>query len=151
MALIRWNPAGDLLNIHSELDRVFDDLTRGCAFMPRLDGNAFAVLPVDVHSKDGKMVVEASVPGFKPEEVSVTVDDGVLTIEARKTEAIDQEDRQYLRQERYSGYLYRQVALGGNLEEDKAEATFKDGVLTVTVPEVRKPEPKRIPVTSASR
>ena len=130
---------------------MFDDLTRGFGLAPRLNGNAFAFLPVDVHRKDGNVVVEASVPGYKPEEVSVTVNDGVLTIEARKTEETKQEDKQYLRQERYSGYLYRQVALGGNLEEDKAQATFKDGVLTITVPGGQKPEPKRIPVTSATK
>jgi HSP20 family protein len=70
-------------------------------------------------------VVEASVPGSTPEDVSVTVNNGVLTIEPRETEETNQEYKQYLRPERYSGYLYRQVALSGNFDEDKAEATFR--------------------------
>jgi HSP20 family protein len=84
MALIRWNPSSDLMNIHSEMDRLFGDLTEGM----RAQGNggrgeASAILPVDIERTDDALVIYASVPGFSPDEVDVTVDNGVLTIDAR--------------------------------------------------------------------
>ena len=152
MNLVRWNPAFDLLNVHSEMDRVFNELVRGTGFNPRFDGGstAPAYLPVDVRKDGETILVEASVPGFRPEEVSVTVDDGVLTISAAHSEEAAQTAGQYLRRERFSGQVYRQISLGEQVDGEKAEAAFKDGVLAVTVPLVSKPEPRRIPVKGDS-
>jgi len=148
MNLVRWNPAFDLLNVHSEMDRVFNDLLKGSGFNPRYGGGdaAPAYLPVDIRKEGEKVVVEASVPGFSPDQVSVTVDAGVLTIGANREAAEKQEAGQYLRRERYSGQFYRQVALGDQVDGASAEASFRDGVLTVAIPLVSKLEPRRIPV-----
>ena len=89
-------------------------------------------------------------PGFTPEEVSVTVDGGVLTISARREQSEETKDGDYLRQERYFGSLYRQISLGEGVDGDKAKADFRNGVLSVEIPLVSKPEPKRIPVTAAA-
>ena len=145
MNIVRWNPAFDVLNMHSEIDRVFNDLVRGVGMAPSPEStNAF--LPIDVYRKDGAVVVEASVPGFSPEEVDVTVDHDVLTISARR-EASEQADAvQYLRQERAVSGLFRRLALGEELDGERASAGFNNGVLTVTIPTIAKPEPRRIPV-----
>ncbi|GAC1331066.1 MAG: hypothetical protein NVSMB17_08900 [Candidatus Dormibacteria bacterium] len=150
MNLVRWNPAFDLLNVHSEMDRVFNDLLKGSGFNPRYSGGAGApaYLPVDIRKDGESVVVEASVPGFAPEEVSVTVDAGVLTISATHETSDEQAAGQYLRRERYVGQFYRQVALGDQVDGEKAEASFREGVLSVTIPLVSKPEPRRIPVRS---
>jgi HSP20 family protein len=148
MNIVRWNPAFDLLNVHSEMDRVFNELINGGAFNPRYNGSgsAPAFLPIDIRRAEQGVVIEASVPGFSPDEVTVTVDGGVLTISAAHTEAEDQQEGDFLRRERYVGQLYRQVALGDQVDGDRAEAVFDHGVLTVTVPLVAKPEPRRIAV-----
>jgi HSP20 family protein len=140
MNLVRWNPT-------FEIERVFDELMRGTALASGVNrSRAATLLPIDVKRGDSVVTVEASVPGFKPEEVNVTVDAGILTISAQRDTNEETEDSGYLRQERYVGSLYRQIALGDGVDGDNAKADFKNGVLTVTVPLLSKPEPKRIPV-----
>lgn len=150
MALIRWSPAGDLMNLHSEMDRLFNELWSPAASRGR-DGGVGSALPLDIHTTEKEMVVEASVPGYEPEEVTVTFDNGVLTIEAQRQREDKQEDRNWVRQERYSGRLYRQVQLGEGVDFDRAQASFNNGVLTVRAPLAARPEAKKIPVKAATR
>jgi HSP20 family protein len=89
------------------------------------------------------------VPGFNPDEVSVTVDQGILTIDAQHQEEKEKKEKNYIRQERFSGRLYRQIALGQDVKGDEAKATFATGVLTVTVPLAKRSEPRKIPVQAA--
>jgi HSP20 family protein len=149
MALIRWNPTSDLMNLHSEMDRIFNDVWQGFGVTPRGgDGQASAsYLPLDIERTDDAVVVYAPVPGFTPEEVSVTVDSGVLTIEAEHRQEGERGERNWIRQERFAGRLYRQISLGDGVDGDAARASFQNGVLAVSLPLVRRPEPKRIPVT----
>jgi HSP20 family protein len=149
MTLIRYNPTTDLFNLHSELDRVFTELSRG--LFPSTTGQsdgAMSYLPLDIHRVENALEIEASVPGFSPEEVTVTVDQGVLTIEAQKQQESENNEKDYVRRERYVGRLYRQVLLGEGIDGENIQATFKDGVLKVTAPLPAKPEPKRIPVAA---
>jgi HSP20 family protein len=157
MAIIRWNPASDLVNLHSELDRIFSDLTEGL-MGPRGQGggdghNLPAFLPVDIERTDKGLVIRASVPGFKPEEVNVSMDNGVLTIDATHTEERENRDekRNVLRRERYTGRLYRQIAIGDGADSEKVQARFENGELVVTVPLAQRPEPRRIQVQAGER
>ncbi|GAC1332723.1 MAG: hypothetical protein NVSMB17_12240 [Candidatus Dormibacteria bacterium] len=150
MNLVRWSPTTDLFNLHTELDRVFGDLTQ--SLVPAMTGQGTptqGLLPLDIKKVDNALQIQASVPGFSPEEVSVTVDQGVLTIDAQRTQETENKDEGFVRKERYAGRLYRQIAIGEGVEGDKVAATFKDGVLTVTAPLLAKPEPKRIPVQAS--
>jgi HSP20 family protein len=152
MALIRWNPTSDLMNLHSEMDRIFNDVWPGFGLTPRGGTNghpATSYLPVDIERTDSAVVVHAPVPGYTPEEVSVTVDNGVLTIDAQHREQGERQERTWIRQERFSGRLYRQIALGEGVNGDQAQASFQHGVLSVTLPLVQRPEPRKIPVMAA--
>lgn len=151
MSLIRWNTGSDLRNLHSELDRLFDNLSAPLS-APLLahNGAAQTYLPLDIRRVDDHIEVQASVPGYKPEDVTVTVDAGVITIAAgEQSEKQDSADG-FLRRERYHGRLFRQVMLGEGIDGDKATAAFADGVLTVKVPMVARPEPKRIAIQSGT-
>ncbi len=153
MAIIRWNPMSDLTTLHGELDRLFGDLTEGLGLERLGDGARGArqaFLPVDVERGPDAVVIHASVPGFKPEEVSVTVGDGVLTIEAEHKEESERTERAVVRRERFHGRLFRQVRLSDEVRGDEATARFEQGVLTVTVPLVPVVEPKRIPVEAVA-
>jgi HSP20 family protein len=150
--MIRWNPSTDLMNLHSQMDRLFDELVGGMGMQRAPRGGEMAqaaFLPLDIERTDDALVIHASVPGFKPEEVNVTVDRGTLTIEAQKRQELERKERTYLRQERFVGRLYRQVVLGQDVRSEDARATFDNGVLTVTIPHARREEPKRIPVQTA--
>jgi HSP20 family protein len=152
MAVIRWNPGSELINLHSEMDRLFGELTDVLtpARMMRGGGDAQAFLPVDIERTEQALVIRASVPGFTPEEVNVTVDQGVVTIDAQHREEREKKEKNYLRQERFTGRLHRQILLGQEVDGDGARATFENGVLTVTVPLTQHPQPRRITVEPAA-
>ena len=152
MALIRWNPGTELMNLQSEMGRLFEELAGDMGMARWTNGNggtAQAFLPVDIERTDNALVIRASVPGFNPDEVSVTVDQGILTIDAQHQEEKEKKEKNYIRQERFSGRLYRQIALGQDVKGDEAKATFATGVLTVTVPLAKRSEPRKIPVQAA--
>jgi len=93
------------------------------------------------------VIVEASAPGFKPEDVEITIEDGVLTIQARREESTESNEG-YLRRERHWGGLYRQVALPWEVKADQAKAHFEKGVLTITVPKAPSAQPVKVQVTA---
>jgi HSP20 family protein len=104
------------------------------------------VLPVDVYETEDSVVVEAACPGIKPEDVDISITGDTLTIkgETKFEEKVEREN--YIRQERRYGSFCRAVTLPGGLENDKAEADFEDGVLTITFPKSEEMKPKSIKV-----
>ena len=104
---------------------------------------------VDIKEKKGKYEITADLPGVSNEDLSVTLDNGVLTIEAStEEEKTEEEDGKVIRKERRSGKFMRSFNLGSDVKESDIKAKFKNGVLKLTVPtsEKRAAEPKRIDV-----
>lgn len=106
------------------------------------DGN----LALDVSEGDGEIIVRASLPGFKKDEIDVSVQNGVLTIKAEHTEEEETKKEKFYRKERRYGSVYRTMTLPGNVTDTNAKAELKDGVLTLHIPEEEKAKPKRIAV-----
>ncbi len=146
MAVVRWNPWNDLFDLHAQVDHLFQPPTPASASR---NGVEYTALPVDIQQTDGAFVVEASVPGFKPGDVEVTFEDGVLTIAGRRTTDETTKDATYVRRERRSTAVFRQVGLPAEVRAEDITASFENGVLRVTVPRAQKAQPKRIPVTVA--
>ena len=132
-ALIRWNPWNDV---------VFG--AASCA--PISSARRTSNLAIDIRQNDEAYVIEASVPGFAPENIDVTVEDDVLTIKGSLNEQSEEERGGYLHRERRKSSVYRQVALPAEARLEEITAGFSNGVLTVTVPRSKKPEPRRIPI-----
>jgi HSP20 family protein len=103
-------------------------------------------LPVNIVDTEQGYRIQAPVPGFRPEDVEVTFSDGVLTINAKRSEEQTRQEGNYLRREVGFGNYWRQIALPGDVRADDIRATFDNGVLTVEVPRAPKPEPKKIEV-----
>jgi HSP20 family protein len=103
-------------------------------------------LAVDVSETDKEVVVRASVPGFTKEQVSIEVNDDVLTISAEKGEETEEKHERYIRRERRMGTLVRSITLPAPVADDKAKAELKDGVLTLTIPKNQKVLPKKISI-----
>ena len=104
---------------------------------------------VDIHERKDHYEVSAEMPGIRKEDLEVTLEDGVLTIEAEINQTIPQDkDSRVLRQERRYGKFSRSFNLGEGIEEKDIDATFKDGVLSLTVPKVehKKPVSHRIQI-----
>jgi HSP20 family protein len=151
-ALIRWNPSSDLINLHSQMDQLFGELSEAWRG-PQRGSNVVsaAFLPVDIERTDDAIVIRASVPGFEPDEVDITVENGVLTIDAQHEEEDEQTEGNVLRRERYVGRLYRQIVLGDGVRGEEAEASFDNGELTIRVPLEQKQQPRRVRVSGRSR
>ncbi|MFW6126269.1 MAG: Hsp20/alpha crystallin family protein, partial [Chloroflexota bacterium] len=101
---------------------------------------------LDVYQRPDQLVVKASLPGVKPEDVDITVTGDTLTIqgETKADEEVKRED--YIYQEHRYGSFSRSLALPPNLRTDKADASFEDGILTVTIPRAEEAKPKAIKV-----
>jgi HSP20 family protein len=105
-------------------------------------------LPIDIRQTDSEYIIEASVPGFPPEDVEVTFEDGVLTIRGTRQEEKEDKDKKgrYVRRERRIASVFRQVGLPAEVRADEISAGFDNGVLRITVPRAQKAQPKRIQV-----
>ncbi|MBV8528643.1 MAG: Hsp20/alpha crystallin family protein [Candidatus Dormibacteraeota bacterium] len=147
MALSRWNPWNDLFDLQSQVDQLFQSVTGGGSRQGN-GASEFMNLPVDVRQSDSEFVIEASVPGFKPDEVEVTFDDGVLTIRGQRTERHEATQGEYVRRERRVSSVYRQIGLPAEVRADEIQASFDNGVLRISVPRAQKAQPKRIAVTT---
>ena len=95
----------------------------------------------DIYEKDNIYHIEADIPGFTKEDIKVEFNKGNLTITAEKSNDEEQEEKNYLRRERYYGKYQRTFYLGEINEED-AEATFLNGILKITIPKKREEENK---------
>lgn len=104
---------------------------------------------VDIHERKDHYEISAEMPGIRKEDLDVTLENGVLTVEAEVNQTAPQdEDSRVLRQERRYGKFSRSFNLGEDIDENDIDATFKDGVLTLTVPkhEPKKPVSRRIQI-----
>jgi len=90
-------------------------------------------LKCDIYEKEGNYIVEADVPGFKKEDINIEYEDGYLILAAEKSEEKEDENKNYLRKERYSTSFKRQFYLG-NIKEDQIKASFDDGILKIIAP-----------------
>ena len=98
--------------------------------------NTNRLMKTDVHEKDGKYIMEIDLPGYKKDDVKISLYNGNLTISAEKNESNDEKDAKgnLIRQERYSGSCSRSFYVGDSIRDNDIQASFKDGILTITVP-----------------
>lgn len=104
-------------------------------------------LPVDVYATDSNIVLTASVPGLRPEDLEITLDDDTLVIRG-ETNGVNA-DAHYLLNERFHGKFERRLTLNVPVNISAAEATFDNGVLTLVLPKAEEAKPHRIVVKSA--
>jgi HSP20 family protein len=124
--LTRWDPFGELGELQSRFDRMFDRW---------LDGHERAWTPaIDVVRENGHLVVRADIPGMKPEEVKIEVEDDILTVSGEHTESKEEKDTNYVRRERRYGSFSRSMALPAGVDAKKIKARTRDGVVEVTIP-----------------
>ena len=142
--MVRWDPFAEF-RTHG-LRRAFGFPT------VEMWHNADATLtfPVDVSDADDHIVVKAALPGIKPDQVDVSVNDGVLTIKGETERDDTSEGVNFYRRELRYGAYSRSIALLTDVDYDKAAAEFKDGLLTVTLPKAEAVRPKQITVKVAA-
>jgi HSP20 family protein len=120
-----WRPFADFGELRHRFDQMFREM--GATDQPWTPS-------VDVLRKDGTVVLRADLPGIKPDEVKVTVEDDVLTVSGEHTEESEEEKDNYMRRERRYGSFSRSMSLPAGVEAGDIESTVEDGVLEVTIP-----------------
>jgi HSP20 family protein len=163
--LIPWNRGnnqapniyrgGDMdpfLSLHRNVNRLFDEVFRGFdtpSMFGRMTGRTGTWPSVEFSENEKEIRVTAEVPGLEEKDIEVMLEDGVLTLRGEKKSEMDDKDRQF--SERYFGRFERRFALDREVDEDKVAATFKNGVLTVTLPKTEKAQAnaKRIAINSS--
>ena len=145
MTLMRWDPFRELAEMQRDIDRL---MGRGIARPTRAVAalGQWAQPSLDVYQKPREVVVKASLPGVKPEDVEVSISGDTLMIKAEIKSEEKVEDEDYLCRECHYGSYFRTVVLPHGLKNDKATASFDDGVLTLTVPKEAETKPKTIEV-----
>ncbi|MEA2614551.1 MAG: hypothetical protein QOE72_334 [Chloroflexota bacterium] len=136
-----WNPWSDVNQLMSHGGAF------GRTLMPERVVNT---LPLDIRQTDEAFWIEASVPGFRPEDMEITLDENVLTILGTRSPEDETLHGGYVQRERQLGSVYRQVGLATEVRAAEITASFDNGVLSVMVPRVKKAQPHRIPVTMAA-
>ncbi|MEA3272269.1 MAG: Hsp20/alpha crystallin family protein [Patescibacteria group bacterium] len=139
MSLIRWRPRA-LFDPFEEMDKFFNDDSFG--------GRQRGFVPsVDVYQTDNNVVVETPLAGVNPDDVEVSIEDNILTIKGETQRKSETDDENFYRKEVRYGSFQRQVAIPAPVQEEKAIATSKDGMLKITVPKATEIETKSHKIT----
>jgi HSP20 family protein len=141
----RWEPDTEFLTLREAMNRLFDDSVVGQSAAPRSNGSHAEIrLPIEAYATDHALVVRAPVPGVKPEDVEITIEGDTLTI--RGEFEPPPQNVAYIFAERPWGRFSRTLQLNLPVEADKAEASFENGLLTLTLPKAEAVRPRVIPV-----
>lgn len=137
--LTRWRPFAELEDLRGRIDRMFTDIENGEARRWNL--------ALDVIERDDKYVLRANIPGIKPDEVKIEVEDDVLTVSGEHEESEEERKGNYVRRERRYGSFSRSVTLPKGVTADEVEARIQDGVVEVSIPKPQKEERKAVTIT----
>src|SRR5919202_1856428 len=144
----RYSEAADpFVTLRREMDRLFDDAFRGFGVPSLGFGRDVGWPSLEVSETEKDVTVTAELPGLGERDVEVLLAEGVLTIRGEKKSEAEDKERRF--SERYYGRFERRVALPAEVDEDKVQASFENGVLTVTMPKSAKAQErvKRIPLS----
>ncbi len=150
----RTSPFGELMSLRSAMDRLFEDsFVRPQQWTGMFDGAGS--LPIDVSTTADELLVKASLPGWKPEDVEIAVEGRTLTISGQTQETREEHggEQGYLVREIHRGSFNRSLTLPEGLEADKATAEFENGILTLRIPKAEQAKPRQIrinPVTNGA-
>lgn len=152
MSLVRWDP-------FRELEEMGERLNRAIAGRPGLAraseaGREALTVPdwapmVDITETDDEYLIKAEIPEVKREDVKVSVENGVLTMQGERKQEKEEKGKKFHRVERYYGSFLRTFTVPDNVDDTKVRAEFKDGVLNVHLPKTEKAKPKAIDVKVA--
>ena len=142
--IVRWDPIREMVSLRDAMNRLFEDsFVRPATWLAPFEGGQLALDVVDTKED---VVVKASVPGIKPEDIDITITGDVLTIKGETKAEQKTEDANYIRQERRYGAFERTLSLPTTVVSDKAKAEFENGVLTLTLPKAEEVKPKTIKI-----
>jgi HSP20 family protein len=128
-------------SLQRDMNRIFDRFFEDFQLPPFEDKWASTFPSVDVKESDREIRVSAELPGLDEKDIDITISGNLLTIRGEKKQEKEDKTENYYRKERSYGSFYRDIPLPTEVESEKVDASYKNGVLGITVP--KKPEGKR--------
>jgi HSP20 family protein len=148
MAIVRFNPVRDLLEMEREFNRLFNSFGR--RFLDtngkeELDNVVWMPL-VDISEDKDNFSIKMDIPGIKKDDVKISFSDGQLSVSGERKEERESKDTTFHRVERTYGKFYRSFNLPQKIKHDQIEAVFNDGQLLITIPKSEEAKPKEIDI-----
>lgn len=148
MAVDRWTPMQPFLPLQQEMNRVFNEFFRGGAGEEGSWGQYTWTPPVDIYETNDALVFTADLPGVSKDDVSIEVHQNTLTLRGEREHAAEVKDDRYHRVERAYGPFQRSFVLPTMVNQEKVEATYRDGILELRLPKLETAKPRRIAIQS---
>lgn len=142
----RYNryPVREFVTMQDSMNRLFSNI-----FTPTAeDGTLVAAPTIDMKEKENELSIRVTLPGVNPEDVDLSVNENVLTVKAKIEESKEESDEKsvfHLRENTFASY-YREIRLPFEVDADKAEADYRNGILTITLPKAEIVKPKSIAI-----
>lgn len=137
MTLVKFEPFKEFETLSDRMQRIFDDFPTlpfnwNEGFSPR----------IDISEKDNKILIDAEIPGVKKDDLKITLQDNILTIEGEKKKEEEHKDKNFFRSERVYGTFKRSFTLPAEVDTDKVDAKFKDGMLNIVLKKIEQQKTK---------
>lgn len=135
-----FDPFEELRRMQDRITRLLEEFDRFSAIPTEVS------VPVDIIDEEDKIKVIADLPGFSKEDIEIYLEDGDLVIKAERKEEIEEKGKNYIRQERRFGEIYRRITLPEEVDAEKIKAKYNNGVLEIELPKTTKKERKVIKI-----
>ena len=145
MSIVRWEPFRDFMSLREAMDRLFEESFVGPRRREWL-APAEGTLALDMYETGDSVVVKSAVPGVRPDDIDITISGDTLSISGETKVEEEVKEGNYIRRERRYASFLRSVALPEGVEADKADATFEDGILTLSIPKAPETRPRVIKI-----
>ena len=147
MNLVKWDPFRELEDVTNRLNRIFGQSLARSESGQNMLAVADWAPSVDISETDSEYLIKGEIPGVKKEDVKVTIQDGMLTIQGERKQEKEEKGKKFHRIERSYGSFVRSFRVPGDADEYSVKAEFKDGMLNVTLAKSAKAKPKAIEVS----
>lgn len=147
MAIVRWKPFDDIVrSMESEFESLMEDFFRERWPRRAFDETSSWFPRVDIAEDEDNITVTADIPGMKKDDIKITLTDNTLTISGEKKIKRDEKKENYHRVERICGTFSRSFFIPSSVDSEKISASYKDGVLKITLPKKEEAKPKEITI-----
>jgi len=142
--LQRWNPYGEMLSLRDAVDRLFQ---QSVVHPDLVTGNGHSSITLDIAEDANNYIVQATLPGFKPEEVTITLQGNTLFLQGERQQKDERKDQRWLVREQQTNRFSRSITLPMPITSDQVSAECENGVLTITLPKAEHAKPRQIHIS----
>ena len=125
------------------MPKIFDDDFFRDDFFDRKDRMNYNLMKTDIREDDKSYLLEVDLPGYSKDDIKIDITDGYLTINAKVEKEDNEDNKNYVRRERFTGEVSRSFYVGENIKEEEVKASFKNGILTLEVPKLSLEDKKK--------